>query len=299
MKKTIEFMSVAACILAFAHFAYGGESGSQPAPATSPLSAASIPKSTVLAGLTWLGPRVPASGGYKADTFPVTWADDDLLYSAGGDPVSEKRPDGLDVISIQGYPNDFQVTVVNPMPDFTGWGGNGLKPTGMLSRKGVLYLFSQNLGQRTDENAEKCHGYDAQVFKSVDKGKTWEPDINTVKKKPMFPGRDFGSPAFVNYGKDNVGETDAFVYALSGQGWANGDVLKLGRVPADKIMDRAAWEFVGGFDSMRNPLWIRDVGAATPVLQDKGFMGCAECAYISSFKRHLLFDVAIQGRKAR
>lgn len=35
-----------------------------------------------LTGLPWLGPRVPASGAYKADTFPVTWDDDDLMQNS-------------------------------------------------------------------------------------------------------------------------------------------------------------------------------------------------------------------------
>ena len=194
----------------------------------------------------------------------------------------------MDFIAVEGNPSDLQTRVVNEMPGFTGWGGDGLKPTGMLCRKGVLYLFAQNLGQHSDENAEKSHGYDAQIFQSFDKGKTWAPDIRTVKNTPMFPGREFGSPAFINYGKDNEGETDGFVYALSGQGWSNGNTLKVGRVPAEKIMDRSAWEFVSGFDPARNPLWNHDFRAAVPVLQDKGFMGYPECVYIASSKRYLL-----------
>ena len=279
---------MAMCIMAIAPFAYSVEAEVQPAPGNSAVNADYIPKSTVLSGLAWLGPRVPSPGSYKSDTFPVTWADDDLLYSAGGDPVSEKRPDGMDVISIQGNPSDYRIKVVNEMPGFTGWGGDGLKPTGMLCRKGVLYLFAQNLGQHSSENAEKSHGYDAQVFQSGDKGKTWEPDIGTVKTSPMFPGRDFASPCFINYGKDNAAATDGFVYSLSGPGFANGNVLKLGRVPADKIMDRSAWEFVGGFDSTRNPLWTENSNAAVPVLEDKGFIGYPECVYIASLKRYLL-----------
>lgn len=248
-----------------------------------------IPKSTVLSGITWLGSRVPASGNYKSDTFPVTWTDDDLMYSSGGDPVSEGH-DGLDIVSIQGSAEKYQIHVINNMPHFRGSGGNGLKPTGLLCRKGILYLFAQNLGMRGNENAEKSHGYDAQIFQSKDHGKTWEPDIETVRKSPMFPGREFGSPCFVNYGKDNANATDGFVYALSGQGWANGNTLKVGRVPADPIMDIAAWEFVGGFDGFRNPVWIKDFKAAVPVLEDTGFLGYPDCVYIASLKRYLLLD---------
>jgi hypothetical protein len=36
------------------------------------MEAHAIPRSSVLAGLTWMGPRVPSSSTYKADSFPAT-----------------------------------------------------------------------------------------------------------------------------------------------------------------------------------------------------------------------------------
>lgn len=247
-----------------------------------------ISKSTVISGLKWLGPRMPYTGSLKADTYPLTWADDNLIYSSGGDPVSEKKNNGLEFLSIDGTPANYTISVVNEMPDFLGWGGQGLKPTGMLCRKGVLYLFAHNLGKQTNENMEKCHGYDAQIFMSKDHGETWFPDIKTVENSPMFPGRDFGSPCFVNYGKDNAGATDGFVYALSGEGWANGNHLKVGRVPADRIMDATAWEFISKFRAGRKPVWVRNFRESIPVLRDPGFLGYPECVYIASLKRYLL-----------
>jgi hypothetical protein len=247
-----------------------------------------IPKSTVLSGLTWLGPRLPYPGEFKADTYPLTWADDNLIYSSAGDPVSEKKKDGLEFLSIDGNPDNYNISVINEMPDFRGWGGQGLKPTGMLCHKGVLYLFAHNLGKRKNENVEKCHGYDAQIFMSKDKGKTWEPDIKSVEKSPMFPGRDFGSPSFINYGKDNAGATDGYVYALSGEGWANGNYLKVGRVPADQIMDINAWEFAGKFNTNGQPVWMKDFKTAIPVLRDSGYLGYPECVYVKSLKRYLI-----------
>ena len=98
---------------------------------------------------------MPYTGSLKADTYPLTWADDNLIYSSGGDPVSEKKNNGLEFLSIDGTPANYTISVVNEMPDFLGWGGQGLKPTGMLCRKGVLYLFAHNLGKQTNENMEK------------------------------------------------------------------------------------------------------------------------------------------------
>jgi len=231
---------------------------------------------------------MPYTGKFKGDTYPLTWADNDLIYSSGGDAVSETKPDGLNFLSIESSPDNYRITVINEMPDFRGWGGQGLKPTGMLCHKGIIYMFAHNLGKRTNENMEKCHGDDAQIFMSKDKGRTWEPNIRMVEKSPMFPGRDFGSPCFINYGKDNEGATDEFVYALSGEGWANGNYLKVGRVPVERIMDINAWEFISKFETGRKPVWVNDFKAAIPVLQDSGFMGYPECVYIKSLKRYLL-----------
>ena len=247
-----------------------------------------IPKSTILKGIKWLGPRMQYPGSFKADTYPLTWADNNLIYSSGGDPVSEIKNNGLEFLKIEGTPDNYKISVINEMPDFLGWGGHGLKPTGLLCCKGVLYLFAHNLGKRTNENNEKCHGYDAQIFMSKDYGKTWFPDIKIVENSPMFPGRDFGSPCFVNYGKDNAGATDGFVYALSGEGWANGNFLKVGRVPEDRIMDIKSWKFIGKFKTGRNPVWVRNFKASIPVFKDSGFMGYPECVYIESLKRYLL-----------
>lgn len=240
----------------------------------------------VLGGLTWLGPRVPYEGPYRGDTFPLTWGDDDVIYASAGDPVSHKG-DGIDVEALLGDPEHLRIEVLNLMPNFTGSGGHGAKSTGMLCLKGVLYMMVHNLGHRTGENAEKCHGYDAQVFLSRDKGKTWEPDLASVERSPMFPGRDFGSPAFINYGKDHDGATDGYVYAVSGQGWANGDQLKVARVDADQIMDGAAWEFVGDVKPDGQPIWVTDQRAAAPVLTDPGFCGYPDVVYVPSIKRYV------------
>ena len=51
-----------------------------------------LPQSEVIAGLAWMGERLPyPEPDVKGDTFPITWADDDLLYTSAGDPLCPER----------------------------------------------------------------------------------------------------------------------------------------------------------------------------------------------------------------
>ncbi len=125
------------------------------------------------------------------------------------------------------------------------------------------------------------HGYDGQIICSRDHGKTWTPDIDQLDT-PMFPGRNYAAPAFVNYGRDHAGALDEYVYAISGEGWDNGCACRLARVPVDRIMERAAWTWVGGFSEDGAPRWTGDMSAAVPVISHPGYLGYVEMVYIAA-----------------
>jgi len=85
--------------------------------------------------------------GYQihGDTYPMTWADDDEIYASAGDPNWGGKNDGLDIEKFTGTPPHYTITRVNRMSDYVGYGGSGVKPSGMICVKGVLYLAFQNL----------------------------------------------------------------------------------------------------------------------------------------------------------
>ena len=179
------------------------------------------------------------------------------------------------------------------MEEFRGWGGAGPKPTGMISVGGVLYLAFQNAtgkGDSVRDNADVVmnygHGYDAQIVASSDFGRTWRPTLKELDK-PMFPGRIFGAPAFVNFGKDNKDARDGYVYAISGEGWDNGIHCRLGRVPHDKILHRESWEWVRAIGASE-PVWTRKMTDATPILTHPGYLGMVDMVYLQAAKRYLL-----------
>jgi len=252
-----------------------------------------VPKSEVIDRIEWLGEQIayPAEEA-KGDTFPITWADDGELYASAGDPLWGETKDGLDVQQFKGDAPNYEVTKVNDMPDYRGWGGAGPKPTGMISIEGTLYLAFQNMTAQKGEDYAVMnygHGYDAQIIRSDDHGHTWSPDIRLLNE-PMFPGRLFAAPAFINFGKDNEGARDGFVYAISGEGWDNGNHCMLGRVPEEAIMDRESWEWIGGFTEDGGPIWTKELEKAVPVLSHPGYLGMVDMVYLSSIQRYVLLS---------
>ena len=104
----------------------------------------------------------------------------------------------------------------------------------------------------------------------------------------MFPGHFFGGPAFVNTGRDNAGAPDKYVYAISTDQWDNGSNLRVGRVPANRIQDVGAWQWISGLDNYQRPRWSNDLTRAIPVLTDDRRIGLPEMVYIAPIKRYLL-----------
>jgi len=106
----------------------------------------------------------------------------------------------------------------------------------------------------------------------------------------MFAGHHFGGPAFVNFGKNNAGARDEFVYAVSGDQWDNGSNLRLGRVRADRIMRRQAWEWVCAFGPSGEPAWQGNLDEAIPVLSLHRWLGLPELVYLAAIDRYLLLS---------
>ncbi|MCX7804535.1 MAG: DUF4185 domain-containing protein [Planctomycetota bacterium] len=249
-----------------------------------------IPRSKVITGLEWTGDRIPyREPDVRGDTYPMTWADDGEIYTSAGDPLWGETRDGLDIEKFSGGPTDYVIKKVNPMNDYTGWGGNGPKPTGMICVEGVLYLAFQNLrrARKAPFSLFSQHGSDAHIVYSTNKGGFWIPAIGNIEA-PMFPGYKFGGPAFVNFGKNNANARDSYVYAISSDQWDNGSNLRLGRAPRDDIASREAWEWVCAFDPSGEPAWSRDLEAAIPVLSLHRWIGLPEMVYIAGIGRYLL-----------
>ena len=207
------------------------------------------PPSPVIAGIDWAPADTIVRRAQDGDNWPVTWADDDALYTTFGDgtgfpPRTERK------LSLRVRPGHRRRRPTSagptsgPPAEQLGDGRKGKKGWGILSVGGTLYLW---LGH-ADRN-----GAAAQLAWSKDHAKTWT--------FADWRFDEFGLVGFVNFGKDYAGARDEYVYAYSHDGPradTPADRFVLMRAPKGKLTDRAAWEFLEKVDGGK-PVWTADV----------------------------------------
>ena len=243
------------------------------------------PPSPVIARIEWEPLETVVRRAKGSDNFPLTWSDDDALYTTYGDGFGFEPfvPDklSLGLARITGTPDDFYgVNVRSASIEQYGGGRKGKKGWGLLSVKGVLYLW---LGH-ADRN-----GGQAQLAWSRDYGRTW--------KYAGWRFERFGLVGFINFGKDYAGARDEFVYAYSHDGpQADGpaDRFVLMRVPQDRIIDHAAWEFFVRQDEQGRPVWSDNVNQRGAVFEHRDACLRSAITYIAGLKRYLWWQAIPQ-----
>jgi CubicO group peptidase (beta-lactamase class C family) len=210
-----------------------------------------------------------------SDNWPLTWGDDDAIYTAYGDGhgfepfVKEKLSNGL--AKVEGGPDDFRgVNIRSETGETRGDGRNGAKASGMLMVDGVLYMWLRNRGN-------------AQLAWSADHARTWETGFKLEQS--------FGSPAFLNFGRNYAGAPDDYVYAYSQDGpsaYEINDGVVLARAPRKRLRDGSAWEFFAGAAAKSSARWSRDVAERQPVFRFPKHCQRVDAVYHPVLKRYLL-----------
>jgi hypothetical protein len=139
------------------------------------------------------------------------------------------------------------------------------KPTGILCRRGTLFLAVQDLNAPTYDDAPA-----ATIAESNDGGATWVEDFAA----PMFARGVFTTIMFLDAGPDNRDAPGGYAYAYGldfnfrGSGKvASPQALYLARIdPTKSPRDLRAWEFFAGDASA--PAWSHDLRERQPVLVD-------------------------------
>lgn len=220
-----------------------------------------------------------------SDNWPITWADDDNLYTAYGDgwgfePKTENKL-SMGFAKVSGTAIDFKGTNIrSPDEQSKAGGGRGLKPSGMLFVDNILYMWVRNAVPISDRRGEQCR-----LAWSTDYAKNWTWADWT------FP---FGYPIFINFGKNYSGARDNYVYVVTHDNisaYEPADRFILMRVPKDRIIDKNGYEFFQGIDEKGDPLWTTDMTQGSAVFTHPGHCRRSGISYNAGLKRYLWWQM--------
>jgi len=217
---------------------------------------APYPRSEKITGVHWASADTIERRAVGSDNFPITWAKDDILYTAYGDgygfePLLPMKL-GLGFGKITGQPENFVSENIRSDAENRGQGGTGQKASGLLAIEDSIYMWVRNAD---------LNGKQSQLARSDDQQKTW----NWCD----WRFEEFGHIAFVNYGKNYQGARDDYVYMITHDNasvYVFTDHFVLMRAPKNQLMSRNAYEFYGGTDG--EPIWTKDVGQRQPVFSN-------------------------------
>lgn len=210
-----------------------------------------------------------------SDNWPITWGDDGHQYTSYGDgwgfdPRTEKKL-SQGFARIEGPSSNFRgVNIRSASGERTGDGAKGLKASGILMIDGVLYLWVRN-------------AQNAQLAWSDDHAKTWQWGFGFETA--------FGSPSFLNFGKNYQGARDEYIYTYSQDGanaYQSDNSLLLARVRKNTVRERGAWEFFARLDEQGQPVWTRDIERRGEMFRYPRHCQRVDVVYHPVLKRYLL-----------
>lgn len=242
------------------------------------------PPSPVFEGITWHWDthRTAAPG---SDLWPVTWGADGNLYTAWGDGGGFGGTDSdgrvaMGFARIEGEPESMKPANINggKEPEHPASFLKSGKTGGILSLGRVLYAWINR------QNGK---------WPDVDEGLAWSEDLGATWTNSawVFPKGDgnYKPSTFLQFGRGGAGVPaglKGFVY-LYGTRQGNRSDTFLGRVPEERIRDRAAYEFFCGMGAGR-PIWTKDPSRMRPVFHDPhGANDLTSVVYSPALKRYL------------
>ena len=201
-----------------------------------------------------------------SDIWPITWADNDTIYSAWGDgwgfyqkKHNKKTKTYLGFSKIFGTPDSprgHNLWANDPSADTHPVTFNG-KASGFICINGVLWTMVSEQDSRG--NFPGTH----RIAWSTDHGRTWIKNKEWAFTIPSFS-------TFLNYGKNYAGNTDGYLDAYCNNVYPFNDVY-LARVQIDKIIQKMQWRFFAGTDTDLNPIWSKNIEDIVSIFNDTSY----------------------------
>jgi hypothetical protein len=273
--KFLPFLSVSAFLVILMAFLYYLSSKYYES------SLSPYPESFAVERMIWEPANNIVRMGKGSDTWPITWADDDLLYTAYADGwgFEPKIPEKLSLgfAKIAGTPPQLQGINIRSQAEQYGDGPLGKKASGMLMVDGSLYMWVRNIDNK---------GNHSQLALSDDYGRTWS--------WADWIFEEFGYCTFINYGQNYAGARDNFVYIVthdSPSAYEPADDFILMRVPKDEILQRDSYEFYAGLDHQGMPDWTTDISKSRAVFTHRRNCFRSGITYNSGLSRYFWWQV--------
>ena len=229
-----------------------------------------LPPSPVIRTVEFDPPSTVKRDAIGSDNWPITWGRDGHLYTSYGDgrgfdPRVEKKL-SMGFSRVEGDPANYRaVNLRSDSGERLGDGAKGPKVSGLISAGGTLYAWVRNTGNAT-------------LVWSDDLGKTWTWGWKL--------DRSFATPTFLNFGQDNAGARDEYVYTFSQDNesaYEPADGVVLARAHKDRLRDPAAWQFYAG-----DGRWTSDLSARKRVIDLPGLCERTDAVYNAPLKRYLM-----------
>lgn len=233
------------------------------------------PPSSVIDRVSFAPESSIARQAADSDNWPITWGDDDAQYTSYGDghgfiPYTKPKL-GIGFAKVVGSPSEFQgINIRSETGERIGDRDHSAKSSGMLMVDGILYMWVRNAGN-------------SQLAWSEDHARTWHWGFHF--------DTSFGSPTFLNFGRNYEGHRDQFVYVYSQDGpsaYHSDNGVVLARVAKNRIRDRQAYQFFVRLDQSRKAHWTKDINARGPVFQFPGHCQRSDVVYNPLLKIYLL-----------
>lgn len=185
---------------------------------------------------------------------------------------------------------------------------HGSYPCGSLIYNGIWYYGQYFLHRWINDRGQDIT-YELGPFQgfriSRDYGQSWS-DFPRDDRDPLFAevGRcaggapiRFGAPHFIDFGRELEHSPDGFAY-LCAHGtrdpegvanWAAGDAIFLARFkPSPEAANNPeAYEFFGGLSDNGNPVWIKSLQKAEPIMEWPGHCGIVNMTYFPAIRKYI------------